>query len=150
MGFGGSSSGGSGSIASSTDVALNNVINNQLLGYDTTTSKWKNVSTNDALVVAIRSVTSSTTLILTDAMKAVEVTAASATTITIPPHASVAFPIGTVIEIVQLGTGSVSVAAGAGVTLQSAGNLLTTRSQFSAVSLRKRATNTWLLVGDVA
>ena len=41
MGFGGSGSGG-GSIASSSDVALNNPLNNNVLTYDTSTSKWKN------------------------------------------------------------------------------------------------------------
>ncbi len=41
MGFGGSG-GGSGSVASSSDVALSNVANNQVLSYDTSVSKWKN------------------------------------------------------------------------------------------------------------
>ena len=41
MGFGGSGGGG-GSIASSADVALSNPANNEVLTYDTNTSKWKN------------------------------------------------------------------------------------------------------------
>lgn len=41
MGFGGSGSGG-GSIAGSTDVALNNPADTQVLTYDVSTSKWKN------------------------------------------------------------------------------------------------------------
>ncbi len=41
MGFGGSG-GGSGSIASSSDVALNVPTNNDVLTYDSSTSKWKN------------------------------------------------------------------------------------------------------------
>jgi len=43
MGFGGNS-GGSSSIASSTDVALNSLANNQVLTYDSTLSKWKNAA----------------------------------------------------------------------------------------------------------
>lgn len=41
MGYGGAS-GGSGSIASSSDVALNGPTDSQVLAYDGTTSKWKN------------------------------------------------------------------------------------------------------------
>ena len=41
MGFGGSGS-GSGSIASSSDVTLNNVLDSHLLTYDSSTAKWKN------------------------------------------------------------------------------------------------------------
>ncbi len=39
MGFGGS---GSSSIAGSSDVALNVPVNNNVLTFDSTTSKWKN------------------------------------------------------------------------------------------------------------
>ncbi len=43
MGFGGSG-GGSASIAGSSDVALNNPANNNVLTYDTSSSKWKNAA----------------------------------------------------------------------------------------------------------
>jgi hypothetical protein len=103
-----------------------------------------------AIGVAVTSVSANYTLILTDQAKAVEMTSSSATTITIPPNSSVAFPIGTIIEIVQLGAAQVTVAAGSGVTLNSADTLVKTRVQFSVVSIRKQATNTWLLAGDLA
>ncbi len=41
MGFGGSS-GGSGSLSGSSDVALSSLANSQVLTYDTAVSKWKN------------------------------------------------------------------------------------------------------------
>ncbi len=41
MGFGGSS-GGSGSLSGSSDVALSGVANSQVLAYDTSVNKWKN------------------------------------------------------------------------------------------------------------
>ena len=41
MGFG-SSSGGSSSIATSSDVALSSPVDNNVLAYDSSTSKWKN------------------------------------------------------------------------------------------------------------
>jgi hypothetical protein len=54
MGFGSSGS-GSGSIASSSDVTFNNVVDSQLLAYDGTTAKWKNKTATPALprVVAL-------------------------------------------------------------------------------------------------
>ena len=41
MGFGGNGSGG-GSVAGSSDVALSGPANNEVLTYDSTSSKWKN------------------------------------------------------------------------------------------------------------
>lgn len=90
------------------------------------------------------------TLALTDDNAAVEYTGASAANITVPPNSSVAFPIGTLIEITQMGAGQVTLVPGSGVTLNSAGALLKTRVQFSSVSIRKQATDAWLVVGDLA
>lgn len=90
------------------------------------------------------------TLVLADGGKAVEVTNAAAIVVTVPTNATVAFPIGTVIEIAQLGAGQITITPASGVTIQSAGSLTKTRVTLSAASLRKRATDTWLLVGDLA
>jgi hypothetical protein len=68
-------------------------------------------------------------------------------TITVPPNSSVAFPVGTVINIIQTGTGTATVAAGAGVTINNAAGLKT-REQWSMITLHKRATDTWLVTGD--
>lgn len=108
-----------------------------------------------AAVAAAQQVTASTqsgttyTLVLADASTAIEFTSASAVTLTIPPNSSVAFPAGTVIELVQYGTGQLTVAPGAGVTIRSADGLLSARTQYSTLSLRKRATNEWVLAGDL-
>jgi hypothetical protein len=90
------------------------------------------------------------TLVLADAGTAVEFTSASAITLTVPPNSSVAFPVGTVIELLQYGTGTLTVAAAGGVAIRSANNLLSARTQYSTLSLRKRATNEWVLAGDLA
>jgi len=103
---------------------------------------------NKNVLTALNAQTASYTLVLADKGKAVEVTSASATNVTVPPNSSVAYPIGTVIEVAQLGTGQVTLVAGAGVTLQTPSSLLT-RAQFSSLSLRKRATDTWLVTGDM-
>jgi hypothetical protein len=90
------------------------------------------------------------TLVLGDAGKSIDVTAATTKTVTVPASASVAFPLGTVVEVARLGTGAVNIAAAGGVTINSRGGLLGIGNQYGAVSLRKIATNTWLLVGDLA
>ena len=95
-----------------------------------------------AQLIAINSQTGTTyTLVLTDQNKAVECNNASAITLTIPPNSSVAFPVGTVIEILQVAAGAITLAAGSGVTIN--GKTGTT-AQWGVVVLRKRAANTWL------
>lgn len=77
----------------------------------------------------------------------IEANNAAAQTFTIPPNADVAFAIDTEIEICRIGAGEVSIAPGSGVTIQSAGNRLRITEQYSAVVIKKRATNTWRLIG---
>lgn len=89
------------------------------------------------------------TLVLADAGKAVEMNNAAANTVTIPPTSSVAFPVGTVLEVVQVGAGQTTIVAGAGVTLRPAGTLAT-RAQWATIGLRQRATNEWVVSGDLA
>lgn len=92
--------------------------------------------------------TASYTLVLGDAGKAVEFNSANAVTLTVPPNSAVAFPIGTVIELFTLGAGQVTIAPGSGVTLRS-GNGLKLRVQYSVAALRKRATDEWVVAGDL-
>ena len=148
MGFGGSS-GGSSALSGASDVALNNPADTHVLSYDSSTTKWSNASTAAVSKVAINAQTASYTLVLADAGKAVEITASGATNVTIPNNSSIAFPVGTVIEVAQLGAGAVTLVAASGVTLQAADGFLRTRVQYSVASLRKRTTNTWLVVGDL-
>lgn len=88
------------------------------------------------------------TLVLDDAGKAVEMDVASANTVTVPPNSAVAFPVGTVVEVCQVGAGQTTVVAGSGVTIRTPATLILT-GQWSTVSLRKRGTDDWLLAGDV-
>lgn len=80
------------------------------------------------------------TLVLGDAGKVVEMSKATAVSATVPPNASVAFPIGTIIEVVQAGAGQVTIVAGVGVTID---GTLTTTGQRGSLRLRKRSTNSW-------
>jgi hypothetical protein len=72
---------------------------------------------------------------------------ASTQTVTVPPNSGVAFPVGTQIDVMQQGAGKVTFAAGAGVTINSQGGLLSIGAQYVGVSLIQTAANTWTLVG---
>jgi hypothetical protein len=90
------------------------------------------------------------TLALTDNNKLVTLTNAAAITLSVPTNAVVAFPIGTRIDLAQLGAGKVTVAAVTpGTTTVNATPSLALRAQYSAASLVKTATDAWLLVGDL-
>jgi len=89
------------------------------------------------------------TLVAADAGKMVTLTNASAITLTIPTNASVAFPVNTRIDLLQYGAGQVTV-GGAGVTINSSGAKLKLTGQYSGASLWKKATDTWVLIGDLA
>jgi hypothetical protein len=88
------------------------------------------------------------TLVLTDAGKMVTLTNASPITLTIPTEASVAFPVNTRIDLIQYGAGQVTI-GGAGVTLNSSGSKKKLTGQYSGASLWKKATDTWVLIGDI-
>ena len=75
---------------------------------------------------------------------------AAAITFTVPPNSSVAFGIGTQINIMQLGAGQVTITAGAGVTLRSSGSRLKTNGQYAVVTCCKIATDTWVVIGNLA
>lgn len=90
------------------------------------------------------------TLVLTDPGRLISFSNASAVTVTVPPNASVGIAIGGALVLAQYGAGKVTAAPGSGVTLRSAGALLSTRAQFSQITLIKLAANEWLVGGDLA
>jgi len=90
------------------------------------------------------------TLVLTDDGKIVEMNNASANTLTVPPNSSVAFPVGAQILVLQTGAGQTTVAAGSGVTVNSKDGNLKLSAQWCAATLIKRATDTWVVVGDLS
>lgn len=99
---------------------------------------------------AIVSKTASFTLALANAGRFIKVTASSAVTVTIPTNASVAFPVGTEIEIAQIGAGAVTIAGASGVTIDSLDSMVNLAGQYATVCLKKLDTNVWLLAGALA
>jgi hypothetical protein len=89
------------------------------------------------------------TLALTDDGIIVEANSTSAIVLTVPLNSTVAFPTGTKITIIRTNTGAVSVAGASGVTINSTPGL-NLRAQWSAATLLKRGTNSWLLMGDLS
>jgi hypothetical protein len=82
------------------------------------------------------------TLVRSDAGKDIVCTSSVAVTLTVPPNASVAFPVGTVIHFSQGGTGAVTAAAGTGVTLEAL-NGFTTTAQNDVRALQQVAIDVW-------
>ena len=100
-----------------------------------------------ATVTTITEATTARTVGLTDAGKIIECTNASPTTITIPANATTAFPVGSVIGGARMGSGTLTIAGAGGVTINSAGGLLSVAEQYGAWAIRKTATDTWHLIG---
>lgn len=89
------------------------------------------------------------TAVLGDANTFIRFTNGSPVTFTIPPNSSVAFPVGTVIEFSQSGTGAVTVAEGSGVTINSRSSDLTLAGQYAVAFVKKVDTDTWIMNGDL-
>jgi hypothetical protein len=106
------------------------------------------VTTGSALTITNRQ-SASYTLALTDADKLVEMNVATANNLTVPLNSSVAFAIGTKIDLAQYGAGQTTVVATGGVTVRSAGGALKLAVQYSGATLVKIATNEWYLFGDI-
>ena len=89
-------------------------------------------------------------LVLSDRGNLVTINNAGATTLTVPPNVTEAFPIGTSILVAQLGAGIITVTAGAGVTLNSRGDVFDTAGQYSMLTIVKFLSDEWLVSGDMA
>ena len=114
-------------------------------------------TTSASAALAFNAQTGTTyTFVLADAdNKLVTASNAAAQTYSIPTNATTEFPIGTQINIIQIGAGQVTVqAASSGTTtVVSTGATAATpkcRAQYSAMTLIKRDTDSWYAVGDIS
>jgi hypothetical protein len=78
----------------------------------------------------------------------IEVDSTSPVTITIPTNSAVAYPIGTTLDILGTNTGLITIAGDTGVTVNATPGLKL-RTQWSSCTLFKRATNSWVVYGDL-
>lgn len=91
------------------------------------------------------------TLVLIDAGKTVLHTSASAHTWTIPPNSSIAYPIGTVIVLANIGSGVLAIARGSGVALRISGTSTDQDvdiAQHGIASIIKLAADSWYISGS--
>jgi hypothetical protein len=105
--------------------------------------------------VAFNAQTDTYTAVLTDNQnKVITMDKATANDFLIPTNANVAFPIGSIINVVQIGAGKTTIKAvtSGTTTISSTGDTATApdlRAQFSAASCIKTATDAWLVIGDI-
>ena len=114
-------------------------------------------SVSPSTAVAFNAQTGTTyTFVLADAdNKLVTASNASAQTYSIPTNATTAFPVGTQINLIQIGAGQVTVQAATSgtTTVVSTGATAASpkcRAQYSALTLIKRDTDSWYVIGDIA
>lgn len=85
-------------------------------------------------------------LTLTDIGGVIEANRATAITLLVPTNANVPIPIGTEIEIVQMGAGPVTVVGDTGVVVNASnGASPATSGQYEALTIRKSTANGWVL-----
>ena len=147
-------------IALETKLGLtdsNASANAVLVGSGASTTSWTTTPTISGLVTCsggiaapllINAQTGTTyTFVLTDQGKLVTASNGSAQTYTVPPNSSVAFPTGTTITVIGIGSGKVTLAQGSGVTNASKDSEKAIDGQHASVTIIKTATDTWQLVG---
>ena len=146
-------------VSGISDVTITSVADNEVLAYDNGSSTWINQTASEASLAAtsdlgqfgsINTQTDSYTLVLADKGKAVEMNKGSSNNLTVPPNSSVAFPPGTKIAAVQLGSGTTTIVAGSGVTIRSVGSNLDISAQYGRADLYKRGTDEWVVAGDLS
>jgi len=89
------------------------------------------------------------TFLLTDAGNICSFNNASPVTVTVPLNASVAFPIGTQIDVVQSGAGKVTFAPSGAVDLRSVSSFKSLSAQNAGGTLIKFGTDNWWLIGSL-
>jgi hypothetical protein len=126
-----------------SDVTITSPTTGEALIYDG--SEWVNQNAfAPRLLEETTTRTANYTLALTDINKVVPMNGSSLT-LTIPLNSSVAFPVGSIVNIYNLASTNVTIAGDSGVTLRNAGAL----AQYGEASLRKRGTDEWVLAGNV-
>jgi hypothetical protein len=153
-GTGLSGGGTSGAVTVSIDTGVTaDLTTSQTLTNKTLTSPTIN---DPKLNLTINAQTGTTyTFVLTDNGKFITASNAAAQTYSIPTNASVAFPIGTQINLIQIGAGQVTVSAATPGTTTILSNAATAaapkcRNQYAALTAIKVATDTWYVIGDIA
>ena len=122
----------------------------------TTAQTFTNKTLTDAKInLGFDAETASYTAVLANNSQVVTMDNASANTFSIPTNASVAFPIGTQINVLQIGAGQTTIQAvtSGTTTIQSTGATAAQpklRARYSAATCLKAGTDLWYVFGDIA
>jgi hypothetical protein len=101
-----------------------------------------------ATIPTLKSDTTYTISNQSDRYNRIEFDASTAITVTIPTNINDPWPVGSSCEIMQAGTGKITVVGQSGVTLRAPDNQFKTRVQWSTLILEKRGQDDWLVSGD--
>jgi hypothetical protein len=145
-----------GGTSGSVTLAINTAVTADLTTAQTLTNKTLTTPViNGAFInLTINAQTgTSYTTVLGDNGDLITLSNASAITLTIPPNSSVAYPVGAQLNAAQFGVGQVTFTQGAGVTIVSTGGTASApklRARYSTATAIQTATDTWLVMGDIA
>lgn len=131
--------------AATTDEAL------RALGTTAGTAAAGNDARLNGDLTVVERTAGSYTLGLSDNGTVQLIESASATVVSVPTNASVAFPVGTTIELVRWGSGGLTVAAvnSGTTTIGQSNNLYSVASRYGSAFLVKVRTDSWALTGDL-
>jgi len=140
-----------GTITSTGTIAIDATVAT-LTGTQTFTNK---TLTDPKINLAFDAETASYTAVLANNGQVVTMDVGSANTFSIPTNASVAFPIGTQINVLQIGTGQTTIQAvtsGTTTVLSTGGTAAQPklRARYSAATCLKAGTDLWYVFGDIA
>ena len=147
-----------GGTSGTVTVSINTAVTADLTTAQTLTNKTLTTPTLDdpKINLAFDAQTGTTyTTVLNDNGQVVTMNNASANTLSIPTNASVAYPVGTQINVLQIGAGQTTIQAvtSGTTTILSTGATAAApkiRARYGMATCIKAATDTWYVVGDIS
>jgi hypothetical protein len=141
-----------GGTSGTVTVSIDTSVTADLTTAQTLTNK---TLTDPKINLAFDAETASYTAVLANNGQVVTMNNASANTFSIPTNASVAFPIGTQINVLQIGAGQTTiqaVTAGTTTILSTGGTAAAPklRVRYSSATCIKAGTDLWYVIGDLA